>query len=155
MQHIHHTNFDFNYDYLYQLAAEQQLLAKGFTSTNGVKINGADMDFWKIAKFSDRYLDKILDVVELKGKPRFYFQPPFTTIPPHKDHNTTCSWNIVLSDNPAPVTVEEIDYTYKQALLNTQCLHWVNTGAEERVLLKISFFDYTFEQVADRLKRWM
>jgi hypothetical protein len=56
-----------------------------------------------------------------------------------------------LTDNPAPVTVEDVDYVYEQAILNTTKLHGVNTNEEERILLKISVFDESYEDLIQRI----
>jgi hypothetical protein len=87
----------------------------------------------------------------VQGSPRFYWQEPNSILPMHVDNNTTCSINFVLTDNPSPVTVEDNDYVYEQAVLNTTKLHGVKTNGEERVLLKISIFDESYEDLIKRI----
>ena len=104
-----------------------------------------------LEKYNDEYIDKIRDDLGVAGSPRFYWQEPNSTLPMHVDNNTTCSINFVVTDNPAPVTVEEVDYVYEQAILNTTKLHGVNTNEEERILLKISVFDESYEDLIQRI----
>ena len=59
--------------------------------------------------------------------------------------------NLILNENPAPVTMENVDIFYTQALLNTTVPHSITNGPEERVLLKISIFDKTFNEVAQKI----
>ena len=40
-----------------------------------------------------------------------------------------------------------------QSLLNTQNMHGVINGNEDRLLFKLSIFDESFETVADKIKR--
>lgn len=112
----------------------------------------APMEEWQIVKYNSPFIQKIMDDFGIQGKPRFYFQEPFFKLPVHIDHNTTCSINFVLSDNAAPVDFNGRQYYYKQALLNTAIPHSVQNGPEERILLKISIFDVSFEELAKRIK---
>ena len=105
-------------------------------------------DFWKIAKTYDPMFFEIMDDFGIYGKPRVYWLEPNVNLPEHVDNGTTCSLNFILSDDPAPVTIEGKDYTYKQCLLNTSIMHGVKNGDTERILLKISIFDQPYEQVA-------
>ena len=85
------------------------------------------------------------------GKPRFYWLEPFAEIPEHIDNGTLCSLNFILSPDPAPIVIEDIEYTYKYVLLNTAVRHSVFNGPTERIMLKISIFDETFEDLAKRI----
>lgn len=110
------------------------------------------IDEWRIVKYNSPFVQKIMDDFEVNGKPRFYFQEPHFKLPVHIDFNTTCSINFVLTDNAAPVDFDGRQYYYKQALLNTAIPHSVQNGSEERILLKISIFDVSFEELAKRIK---
>lgn len=107
---------------------------------------------WQIHQFNDSFVEQILKDFDVEGKPRFYWLAPNTSIPPHVDHNTTCSINFVLTEPAAPVTFDNTDYHYKQALLNTSIQHRVTNGPHERILLKISIFNEPYEQLAERIK---
>ena len=89
---------------------------------------------------------------EVIGSPRFYWLEPFANIPKHIDNGTQCSINLIITENPAPITIEGVDYTYLQALLNTTLPHSVQNGASERIMLKISIFDETYESLSERIK---
>ena len=106
------------------------------------------LESWLISRYDDPYLTKIADDFGVKAKPRFYWTEPNSIIPEHVDYNTTCSLNFVLSDDPAPVTIEGKDYNYNQCLLNTMLPHSVVNNDKERVLLKLSIFDNTYQDVA-------
>lgn len=107
------------------------------------------IDYWKIARSYDRVFLDIMDDFLVIGKPRIYWLEPNVILPEHVDHNTTCSLNFILSENPAPVTIEGVDYMYSQCLLNTTKSHSVKNNDSERILLKISIFDKTYEQIAE------
>ena len=105
------------------------------------------IDTWLISRHNDSYINQIMDDLKIKAKPRFYWTEANTSIPEHIDYNTTCSLNFVLSENPAPVTIEGKDYFYTQCVLNTTLLHSVNNNNFERILLKLSVFDVSYDQV--------
>lgn len=109
---------------------------------------------WKIKKYTSPLIEKMMEDLNIlhNGKPRFYFLAPNFTLPRHVDNNTTCSFNFVLSDDPAPVSFDEEDVLYYQGLLNTTVHHWVRNGPKERILFKISIFDTSFEEMAKTLK---
>ena len=111
------------------------------------------VDFWKIAKSYDPMFIKIMDDFGVNGKPRVYWLEPNVNLPEHIDNGTTCSLNFILSDEPAPVTIEGVDYIYEQCLLNTSIMHGVKNGNKERILLKISIFDRPYEQVAKQIPK--
>ena len=79
-------------------------------------------------------------------RPRFYKQEKNTEVPPHIDINTKCSVNIVLSDSFGPVQFTNYEpMFYSCALLDTTKEHFVPSYPEERLLLKFSIFDVTFD----------
>jgi hypothetical protein len=98
------------------------------------------------------YADELCNLFNITARPRFYTVDPNSELGQHIDHGTTCSINILLSDNSAPVNFEGKEYTYKQCLLNTQKMHGVINGADERVLFKLSIFDEDFETVAKKIE---
>ena len=100
-------------------------------------------------------IHRILEyVTESKDiRPRFYRQKKNFEIPPHKDLNTTCAVNFLVSQEPGPITFTDIgDIYYKVALLNLQQEHSVKKSEGERILLKFSFFDVSYEECKDKLK---
>ena len=110
------------------------------------------LDKWNIGHFTNPYIEKIMADFEVKGKPRFYWLEPFAEIPEHVDNGTKCSINLILTDSPAPITINGKEFTYKQALLNTTVPHAVYNGPVERIMLKISIFDEDYEHLANRIK---
>jgi len=110
------------------------------------------LDNWHIGKYTDNHIQKVIDDFEVDGKPRFYWLEPYAKIPEHVDNGTKCSINLILTDTPAPILVEGTEYFYQQALLNTTIPHAVFNGPVERIMLKISIFDETFEQLSKRIK---
>jgi len=160
---LYHLNLQYNEDLL---LLEAESLDYNPFSTGGNK--GSWFDYaptWEQAKVTDlsnfmfkevkRLTDLIQEVTSSKDvRPRFYKQQENTEVPPHIDHNTKCSINIVLSDNYGPIqfTGQEPAF-YKCAVLDTSKEHWVPPYDEERLLLKFSIFDITFNDVVNSFKR--
>jgi hypothetical protein len=115
------------------------------------------IDGWKIIKGNEYSLplaEKVSRQFLLEGiKPRYYIQEKNVVVPVHTDNNTQCSINIILSDNYSPVTINGIDYTYKQCILNTTLPHGVYNGNEDRYLLKFTIMNNTFNDCVKHLKR--
>jgi len=109
-------------------------------------------NYWKISRYSSDYIDKIISDFDIAGRPRFYWLEPHTVIPEHTDNETKCSINFILSDNPAPITINNNEYYYKQALLDTTIPHSVKNGSELRLMLKISIFNETYQSLSERIK---
>lgn len=148
MMPLTHLNYPLDKDRLLVLADSIKDKANPYTDS---RYPDAVLDTWLILKHTDDYIEKIMDDFGVVGSPRFYWQEPNSVLPMHVDNNTTCSINFVLTDNPAPVTVEDVDYVYEQAVLDTTRLHGVNTNDEERILLKISIFDESYEDLVKRI----
>ena len=111
-----------------------------------------DVPEWLMAEFTSDYIEQIKSDIGLACESRFYFQEKNFYLPEHQDTGTTCSLNFVLSDDPAPVTINGIDYTYTQALMDTSQMHGVKNSASERILLKLSIIDMDFKQASKHLK---
>jgi len=81
-----------------------------------------------------------------------YKQLANTSVHMHVDPATECSVNIVLSDDYAPVIFEEYgEIFYDCALFNTSLNHAVPKYSKERLLLKFSFLDTSYERVKEML----
>ena len=113
------------------------------------------LEDWLIGRGTTDYIDKIIKDFNVKGKPRFYYLKPFAVIPEHVDNGTMCSLNFVLTENASPIIFGEKEYFYESVLLNTTVPHKVVNNQYERVMLKISIFEETFEQVANRIKKYI
>jgi hypothetical protein len=82
----------------------------------------------------------------------FFKQQPNTEVPWHIDTNTESSFNIILSDDSAPVLFEpDKEFYYKCAILNVKKRHKVPPYPKERLLLKMSIADVKYH---DAVKRW-
>jgi hypothetical protein len=134
---------------LLQSAANAKLSAEPYTDS---RYPGFKKEDWYIARYTDGHIDKIMQDFVVDGSPRFYWLEPFANIPQHVDNGTQCSINLIITENPAPITIEGVDYTYRQALLNTALPHSVRNGEAERIMLKISIFDETYESLSARIK---
>ena len=81
-----------------------------------------------------------------------YKQLANTSVHMHVDPATECSVNIVLSDDYAPVVFEDYgEILYECALFNTSLNHAVPKYSKERLLLKFSFLDTSYEKVKEIL----
>ena len=81
-----------------------------------------------------------------------YKQYANTSVHMHVDPATECSVNIVLSDDYAPVIFEDYgEIHYECALFNTSLNHAVPKYSEERLLLKFSFLDTSYDKVREML----
>lgn len=107
---------------------------------------------WKKSIYSSPTIEQMMKDLNVIGSPRFYFQEPFYMVPRHTDNGTTCSFNFILTEDPAPIIFDDGEIVYSQALLNTTIPHSVVNGPEERILLKISIFDTPFDVVAAKLQ---
>jgi hypothetical protein len=145
---IIHLNYPLDYESIRISAECARKTAISYTDSrySDLKMNG-----WTISRYSDSYIDSIMTDFGVQGKPRFYFQDAFLKIPEHVDNETLCSINFIISDNPAPITINGEDHCYKQCLLNTTVPHGVQNGSESRILFKISIFNESFETVANKI----
>ena len=134
---------------LLQSAENARLSAEPYTDSRYPDLKKED---WYIGRYTDEHVYKIMQDFEIEGSPRFYWLEPFATIPQHVDNGTQCSINLIQTENPAPITVDGVDYTYRQALLDTTLPHSVKNGDTERIMLKISIFDETYESLSARIK---
>ena len=121
-----------------------------------------NQDTWRIGKVNDSrmYLElhRLKKMIETlidsdNVKPRYYIQEKNSSVPFHRDMNTECAINIVLSNRAGPILFEDIgEVVYRCALLNTTKRHSVPKFKTERLLLKYSIFDRTYEEVRKKFK---
>lgn len=149
MEPLIHLNYSVDKARLLEEALHAKANAVGYTDP---RYPGEQHDGWLIGHHMSEYVQQIMNDLEVDGKPRFYWLMPNETIPKHVDNGTKCSINIVLTDYAAPITIEDKDYEYSTVLLNTQIPHSVTNNNHERIMLKISIFDETYEQLAKRIK---
>lgn len=110
---------------------------------------------WLILKaVKSQYVQKLIEYFEVPASPRFYVLEPNSIIPTHTDFGTQCSINFILGDDtPSPITFGDKKYFYKNAILNTKRPHGVINDSMERVTLKLSIFDLTFEETCNKVKK--
>lgn len=149
MQPVIHLNYNLNTELLLKQAEEAKLQSKPYTDSRYPNIK---LENWSIGHYTSDYINQVMQDFEVEGKPRFYWLEPFAEIPEHTDNETTCSLNFILTSNPAPITIEGVDYEYKQVLLNTTKRHSVRNNSQERIMLKISIFNEAYENLAMRIK---
>jgi hypothetical protein len=142
-------NYPLDKAILLESAKRARDVAKPYTDS---RYPGLQMDTWHIGHYTDEHIEKIMADFKLEGKPRFYWTAPNSVIPEHVDNGTQCSLNFILSEDPAPISFSGENYIYEQVLLNTTIPHSVTNGPIERILLKISIFDETYEQLSTRIK---
>jgi hypothetical protein len=145
---IVHLNYPLNCELLLHQASEARMFSKPYTDNRYPDIQIND---WHIGHYSSEYINQIMSDFKVRGKPRFYWLEPFAEIPEHVDNGTLCSLNFIVSPGPAPIIIEDTEYLYKFVLLNTTLKHKVINNENERIMLKISIFDESFESLANRI----
>ena len=146
MEPLIHLNYPINKDILLLESDKARENAKPWEGGNDYKIED-----WLVSYYTSDYIEKIMKELNIVGKPRFFYQKSNFSLKPHKDFGTQCGVNILLSDDPVPINIEGVDYHYSQALINLQKEHSVVNDSKERVLLKFSIPDKSFEQVSKEI----
>jgi hypothetical protein len=102
---------------------------------------------------SEPYIDKIMaDFGITNYQPIFYWLKPNDILPLHSDW--ICSINFVLDefDDPAPLVINDVSYTYTNALLNPRVPHYCQNGPRERITLAIKLTDQEYDDVCKTIK---
>lgn len=149
MEPVIHLDYDLD---KFTLLKEAQLAKSASRPYTDSRYPDLKLEKWLIGHWSSEYTDRIMKDFEVVGRPRFYWLEPYAVIPEHIDNETTCSLNFILTEDPAPIIIEEKTYTYQQVLLDTTRLHKVINNEHERIMLKISIFDEPFTDLAKRIK---
>ena len=149
MNKILHLNYPLDLPSLLLSAEKAKESSRDYSDS---RYPGHNFDYWKINQYTDEKIEKIIADFGGNMKPRFYWLKPNAILPVHVDNGTKCSINFVLSENAAPITYDGVDYFYKQALINTSIPHGVTNGHQERILLKLSIFDKSFEEFSKTIK---
>lgn len=147
MNSLFHLDYPLDKELLCAVANNIKFRSKNYVDPRINKV----VNNWKILQYNFSYIEKIIQDFGVGGSPRFYWLAPNTKLGTHIDNNTKCSINLILSKNPAPVTILDQEIFYTQAVLNTRLPHSVVNGSEERILLKVSIFDKTFEEVVEQI----
>jgi hypothetical protein len=144
-----HLNYPIDLNRILESAARAKIESKPYTDSRYPELL---LDQWHIGKYTDEYIESIISDFEVEGRPRFYWLEPYATIPEHVDNETQCSINLIITDDPAPITINGTDFVYRQALLDTTVPHSVVNSDKQRIMLKISIFNETFDQLSQRIK---
>tara|TARA_B110000858_G_C17604630_1_gene381629 strand:+ start:87 stop:557 length:471 start_codon:yes stop_codon:yes gene_type:complete len=148
MLNLIHLDYPLDKENLLEEASKIKADAKPYTDPRYT----SSLDTWlSHSHHTSPYIEKVMQDFRVEGVANFYWQEPNSVLPMHTDYNTTCSLNFVLTPNPASIIINNIEYEYKQALLDTTQLHGVTTGDEERILFKISLFDKSFSEYSKQL----
>lgn len=150
MKPVHEIDYVFNKHLLLTEIEHLKGHSKAYTDNR----YSAAADNWRIIKdtnlkVGEKETQRFLDFYNISnsGSCRYYILKKNTSLQMHVDNHTTCSVNVILNNNCAPVTVEDVDYFYSTAILNTQKRHGVINSDTDRLLFKISFFDLPYEEL--------
>jgi hypothetical protein len=149
---ILHLNYKIDKPRLLNEALSVKHNATGYTDSRYPDLK---MNDWLVGYHSSEYVEKIMNDFGVTGKPRFYWLQPHAVIPEHIDNGTLCGLNFILTDHASPITFSGVDYFYEAILVDTTKPHSVKNNDHERIMFKISIFNETFEQVADRIKPYV
>jgi hypothetical protein len=152
MSPVLHLNYKIDKQLLLKEAQAVKNLATGYTDSRYPDLK---MDDWLVGHHSSEYVEQVMRDFGIKGKPRFYWLQPYAVIPEHVDNGTLCGLNFILTDQASPITFGDKDYFYEAILVNTSLPHSVINNEHERIMFKISIFDETFEQVAEKIKHYL
>ena len=159
------TRLELNYST--RMLVEESLMVHYQPFESGKKV-GSWFDHaptWLIGKVNDSRLcieiHRLKKLIENKtgtkdAKPRFYVQAKGSEVPWHTDLNTRCCINIILSNRAAPIVFEDIgEVQYRCALFDITKRHMVPEFKTERLLLKFSIFDVSYEDAREGLKDYV
>jgi hypothetical protein len=152
MTPVIHLNYKIDKEQLLREAAEIKSSAKGYTDSRYPDLK---MNDWLVSHHVSDYVNQIMKDFGITGKPRFYWLKPYAVIPEHVDNGTLCGLNFILTDKASPISFGNQDYFYESILVDTTKPHSVKNNEHERVMFKISIFDETFEQVAEKIKKYI
>lgn len=144
-----HLDYPLDKKRLLSEAADAKKNANGYTDSRYPDLR---LDDWLIGHHTSDYIKQIIEDFEVDGRSRFYWLEPNAIIPEHVDNGTLCSLNFILTDCAAPITVEGKDFYYDQILLDTTVPHSVRNNNLERIMLKISIFNESFDDLSKRIK---
>ena len=118
------------------------------------RYSAAQLVNWLWSPVSDPLVDKIQKDLNINGVARIYWLASRSVLPYHTDDATECGINFILSPGASPISIMGRDYQYQAAIVNTRVPHRVINGADERILLKFSIYNETYQQTAERLENF-
>lgn len=141
-------DFDFDKQKLLQQYKKNLQNSKNFND-NGLPVSVPKLQLQEDFEFN--YAQELMDFFEITGEAKYYTVKKDCDFDLHVDTLPQCSINVLVSDNPAPVFIGGKNYMYKNCVLNVKEPHGVFMNDETRILFKISIFDYTFEEVKQKI----
>ena len=147
MKPLIHLNYPINKDILLLESDKARETANPWHHKNEVTAGHN----WLVSYYTSDYIDNIMKELNIVGSPRFFFQQPHFHLKPHRDYGTQCAVNFILNGT-TPINIEGKEYVYSQALVNVQREHSIKTDSEERIMLKFSIKDKSFEDVLKDIK---
>lgn len=107
---------------------------------------------------AQKVADVFTKTYDIKCYPRYYILKPGFVLDRHKDDGTQAAFNYLLSDANDPIIYsiagEEYEIMYSKGLLNLQQYHRVPQSSNERILLKLSIYDYSFEECKRKISEY-
>jgi hypothetical protein len=149
MKYLTHLDFPYDKEQLISIAALAKESATYYTDDRFPNLN---LTSHLISYYNNEYLESLIRSLDISGQPRFYYMQPYSFFPTHTDNQTKCSINIILSNDPAPITLLGKDLYYKCAIIDTTKPHSVRNNFSERVLFKISIFDKSYKSILNQLE---
>ena len=86
------------------------------------------------------------DKIECLVRVRFFVQGADMDLDWHTDHVTVASINFVLEGNHSPIEFKDGSYNYECALLDVSKFHRVIKSNEDRLILKCTIRDKTYDE---------
>ena len=131
--------------------------AKLFTASNATTTKTLEMlkvirkDDMEDADIANDIAWNLSTMIGCEVFPRYYKQEAGSSLAAHRDHNTKAAINIMLTGS-GPITWDEsVDEYYDAAVLNVTQMHSV-TSDDDRIFLKLSIFDKSYEEVLEAIK---
>ena len=95
------------------------------------------------------------DMYNIDAHPRYYILLKGFELDTHVDEGTLAAFNYLISDENDPLVyfpdTRKININYKKGLVNLQMPHMVPKTVNERVLLKLSIYNNTFEECKEKI----
>ncbi len=152
MEPVIHLNYKIDKQKLLDEASKIKSSATGYTDSRYPDLK---MDDWLVGHHTSEYIDQVMKDFGIVGKPRFYWLQPYATIPEHVDNGTLCGLNFILTNEASPIMFGDQEYHYEAILVDTTKPHSVKNNQHERIMFKISIFNESFEQVAEKIKKYI
>tara|TARA_B100000941_G_C28083319_1_gene339873 strand:- start:17 stop:508 length:492 start_codon:yes stop_codon:yes gene_type:complete len=82
-----------------------------------------------------------------------YKQLANSFLPRHRDYDVITAINLLLTDEVAPITFDNGDEYYRNALIDVSQIHSVKPHTKDRLLLKFAWHKKTFKEIKNELRK--